>query len=75
MMPTVSYYSIRDARTDEVIIPFDGYTKLSRDINGSYFNLWLNAFQPERFYRILIKTTIDGSEQIFDNASIFKVVR
>lgn len=74
-LPTASYYSIRDARTDEVVVPFDSCTKLSRDINGSYFNLWLSGYQPERFYRILIKTTINGSEQIFSNAATFKVVR
>ena len=75
MLPTSSYYSIRDARTDEIVIPFDCNTQLSRDNNGSYFNLWLNGFQPERFYRILIKSTINNSEQIFDNSSIFKVIR
>jgi hypothetical protein len=75
MFPTASYYSIRDARTDDVVVPFDYGTKLSRDSQGSYFNLWLDAFQPERFYRVLVKTTIDSSEQIFDNVATFKVIR
>ena len=75
MLPTASYYSIRDAKTDEVIVPFDYGTKLSRDNQGSYFNLWLNGFQPERFYRILISTTISNFDQLFDNVATFKVVR
>jgi hypothetical protein len=75
MLPTASYYSIRDAKTDDIVIPFDSYTRLSRDNQGSYFNMWLNAFQPERFYRILIQTTIDSSTQIFDNVATFKVIR
>ena len=55
-LPSSSYYEIRDAHTDEVILPFD-YTgsKISCDENGSYFHLWMNSFQPERFYRVVVK--------------------
>jgi hypothetical protein len=77
-LPTSSYYEIRDAHTDEIIIPFDNLgTKISCDSQGNYFNLWMNSFQPERYYRILIKTETDGgdSNQIFDNQYYFKVQR
>ena len=53
---TASYYSIRDAHTEEVVIPFDdNCTKLSADNEGMYFKLYMNGLQPERYYRILFK--------------------
>ena len=75
MLSTASYYSIRDARTDEVIISFGSGSRLSRDSNGSYFNLWFKGFQPERFYRVLVQATIGGTEQTFENVATFKVIR
>jgi hypothetical protein len=77
-LPTSSYYEIRDAHTDEIIIPFDKTgSKISCDSEGNYFKLWMNSFQPERFYRVLIKSETDGGDisQIFDNQYYFKVSR
>jgi hypothetical protein len=77
-LPESSYYSIKDASSEESIIDFDTtYTKLScgNQYEGNYFKLWFNAFQPERNYRILIKTVRGDVEEIFDNKFIFKVVR
>lgn len=77
-LPETSYYEIRDAHSDEIIIPFSLQgTKISCDENGSYFNMWMNCFQPERFYRVLIKTEMDNGNnvQIFDNNFYFKVTR
>lgn len=77
-LPSSSYYEVRDAHTDEVILPFN-YTgsKISCDATSSYFNLWMNSFQPERFYRILVKMETDDGDnvQIFDNNYYFKVTR
>lgn len=77
-LPTSSYYEIRDASTDEIILPFDDVgSKISCDSEGNYFNLWMNSFQPERFYRVLIKVETSGGDitQIFDNNYYFKVSR
>jgi hypothetical protein len=77
-LPSSSYYQILDAHTDEIIIPFDSVgTKISCDETSSYFNLWMNSFQPERFYRVAIKIETDGGDtvQIFDNNHYFKVTR
>lgn len=77
-LPSSSYYEIRDAHTDEVVIPFHTTgTKLSCDANGNFLNLWMDSFQPERFYRLVIKTEEDGGDnvQIFDNNYYFKVTR
>lgn len=75
-LPENSYWGIRDEFSEEMIVDFDTrYTKISADNNGSYFDIYMNSFQPERYYRLLIKTTLDGSEIVIDNKNIFKVVR
>ena len=77
-LPSSSYYEIRDAHTDEIILPFD-YTgsKISCDGTSSYFNLWMDSFQPERFYRVVVKVETDSGDnvQMFDNNHYFKVTR
>jgi len=74
-LPTSSYYSIKDLDTNEVIIDYDDqYTQLSADSQGSYFTLYMNGLEPERYYKILIKTIIDGSTLIFDDNYYFKVI-
>ena len=73
---TSSYYSIRDAHTEEAIIPFDDdFTKLSADDEGMYFKLYMKGLQPERYYRILFKHTNNDGTEIFDDNYHFKVIR
>ena len=77
-LPTSSYYSIKDAYTEETIVPFnDTYTKLSCDSTGNYFNVRFNGLLPERTYRFCIKTINDGGDntRYHDNGYYFKVVR
>jgi hypothetical protein len=74
-LPTASYYAVKDLDTNEYVIDFDTqFTKLSCDANGNYFNLYMNGLEPERYYTILIKTTISGSTIVFDNNYSFKVI-
>ncbi len=73
---TSSFYSIRDAHTEEEIIPFnDNFTKLSADSDGMYFKIFMNGLQPERYYRILFKHTNNEGTRVYDNNYHFKVVR
>jgi len=74
-LPTSSYYAIKDLDTNEFIINFDEqFTQLSADNQSSYFTLYMNGLQPERYYTILIKTVINGSTLIFNNNYSFKVI-
>lgn len=72
-----SSYSIRDAYTEQEIIPFDDtFTKLSSDSNGMYFKMYMNGLQPERYYRLLFKNKKqNGLTTVYDNKYYFKVVR
>lgn len=75
-LPSSSYYSIIDAFTAETIVPFDTCsTKISCDSNGNFFNLWMNGFKPERYYKLRIKVVSDTSENIYDIPTNFKIVR
>ena len=75
-----TYYEIKDAYTEDVVVPFGSGSKVSCDSTGNYFNLWMNGLQSERFYRIEYKIvsgsgTADETIQFFDEKHSFKVVR
>ena len=71
-----SSYAIKDIATDEFVVPFSGYTSMSCDTEGMYFNQWLDGFYPDRAYKILLKLqTNDGQEQVFDDGFEFVVKR
>ncbi len=73
---TSSFYSVRDAHTEEEVIPFDNtFTKLSADSEGMYFKLYMKGLQPERNYRVLFKHTNNEGTTVYDNNYYFKVVR
>ena len=77
-LPSGSQYAIYNANSDDVIIDFSNFTKLSDDSNGNFFKLNLDNFQPERYYRLLLKVPYSGSLQdymIQDNNWIFNVSR
>lgn len=72
-LPAESFYRIKDVYTNEVAIEYDStYTKLSCDSSGSFFDLYLNGLQPERYYKIEIKTTIGDTVLITDTGE-FKI--
>ena len=73
------YYQVKDAETEEEIIPFGTGSAISCDSSGNYFRLWMNGLQAERNYRFCIKV-VSGSgsdEEInyYDDNYEFRVVR
>lgn len=70
-----TYFAIKDNSSENMILDFDEYTKLSCDGNIHYFNLDTTTLPVERYYRILIKTIINGETKIFDNGNIFTITR
>ena len=74
-LPTASYYAVQDLYTNEYVIDFDTtYTQLSQDETSSFFTLYMNGLEPERYYKLLIKTTINGSTVVVDNDYYFKII-
>jgi hypothetical protein len=76
-LPTSSYWSIKDLDTEEIVVDYDtNYTKISYDASGSYFDVYMNGLEPERYYKLLFKTVLaDGETVISDNNYYFKVIR
>jgi len=75
-LPSSSYWSLRDAESKSLIIPFDTtYTKLSCDSEGNYFDFWFNTLQPERYYEFLIRVDTDSISNYYIDNFYFKVVR
>ena len=74
-LPTSSYYAIKDLATNEFVINFDTqYTQISSDNRGNYFDVYMSGLEPERYYKVLIKTEINGSTLILDDDYYFKVI-
>jgi hypothetical protein len=78
-LPTGSYYSIKDAETEEAVIDFNtAHTKMSTSGSGHYFDLAMNALTAERLYKIVLKVdsrNYNGQVEYFDSNHVFKVVR
>ena len=72
--PNVSYYAVKDLDTNEFVVPFNStYTKISADVSSSYFDIYMNGLQPERYYQILLQTTVANNTIVLNNDYYFKV--
>lgn len=76
-LPATSYWAIQDVKTEEMVVDFDtNYTKISCDSIGSFFSIYTNGLEPERYYKILIKVLLDSGESLLvDNNTTFKIIR
>ena len=75
-LPEGSYWGLKDEFTEEMVIPFStDFTKISCDAKGPYFDIYMEGLQPERYYRVLVKTEIDGTTAVINKDNVFKVVR
>ncbi len=70
-----AWYAIKDLDTNEFVVDFDSnYTRISADTSSSYFDIYMNGLEPERYYKILIQVDSEGSNTIYDDNYYFKVV-
>jgi hypothetical protein len=76
LLPTESYYSIIDLNTNLKVVDFDtSATKLSNDTTSSFFMLYMAGLEPDRYYKVQIKSQIDGGTYIYDDDYYFKVMQ
>mgnify|MGYP003585087731 CR=1 FL=1 len=72
-----AFYSIRDAVTREIVVPFDldhGSTRLSSDATGLFFKFDASNLEVERTYVIDILLLVGGEEQRYNSVSpTFKI--
>lgn len=76
-------WALQDVKTGETIVDFDeNFTKLSCDSVGNYFNLYTSGLEINRYYRLLVKTSIysttfgplsiyNNEQSIYDALSLY----
>lgn len=74
-LPQTSYYQIKDFTSDDIIIPFSDYSKISCDSNGNYIKLNLSNWEAGRVYKIEFKIDMDGDVQYIDEDITFSIVK
>jgi hypothetical protein len=70
-LPTSSYYQIRDYISNDVIVPFGEYSKISCDSDGNFIKLNFSNWEANRTYKIEFKVVLNGNEQYFDEKICF----
>jgi hypothetical protein len=74
-LPETSYYQIKDFASDDIIIPFSDYSKISCDSDGNYIKLNLSNWEVDRVYKIEFKIESNGSIQYYDDDYTFVLVK
>jgi len=80
-LPSASvFYEVKDADTEEVIIPYGTGSRVSCDSTGNFFRVQMNGLQAERNYRFGFKVvsgsgTTDEQINFYDDNYDFRVVR
>ena len=76
VLPSSSYWGIKDEYTNEMIVNFDPVaTRISADGSGSFFILDTSNLEPERYYRLLVEVQQEKQTVVVDNKNIFRVGR
>jgi hypothetical protein len=68
-----SYYRVRDAYSDRVVVPFEtgsNATRLSTDGDGMYFDLYMGDLESGRHYEIDILTQDGDTDQVYRNVAV-----
>jgi hypothetical protein len=73
-LPTSSYYSITDVQSNTIIIPFDNYSKVNCDSNGSYIVLDTSPLYAGRFYSLKLKLVSGSYTKTIDPKIQFSIL-
>lgn len=75
-LPQNSYYQIKDASSEDIIIPFSDYSKISCDSEGNYIKLNFSNWESDRIYKIEFKVDMgNGDVHYFDNDLTFTILK
>lgn len=73
-LPETTYYQIRDFNSNDIIVPFSEWTKVSCDSDGNYVEINFSNWEVDRVYKIEFKVERDGSIQYFNGDVTFTLV-
>ena len=72
------YYSVRDAVTNEVVVPYmtdNGATRVSTTQDGMYFDFHMDALTPGRTYKFAVLVKDLGEDlELSDVSPAFRVM-
>jgi hypothetical protein len=74
-LPQTTYYQIRDFASNDIIIPFGNYSKISCDSDGNYIKLNLSNWEADRVYKIEFMIEQNGGSQYFDDNITFSIAK
>ena len=72
-LPSSSYYSIVDVSSNMTMVPFDEYSQISCDKDGSYFDFPTAGLARGRYYQILVKIMNSNGTTVAPVGTPFKV--
>jgi hypothetical protein len=70
-LPQTTYYQIKDLNSNDIIIPFSDYSKVSCDSNGNYIDIDFINWEANREYKIEFKVVRNDNEYYYDNDDTF----
>jgi hypothetical protein len=73
-LPNTTYYQIKDFHSNDIIVPFGEYSKVSCDEKGNYIKINFTNWQPNRVYKIEFKIESDSNTIHYDNKIVFKII-
>jgi hypothetical protein len=72
-LPETTYYQIKDVASDDIIVPFSDYSKVSCDMEGNYIKLNLSNWEANRVYKIEFKVNMSGDITYYDDSITFNI--
>lgn len=73
-LPSSSFYSLWDVQSNTSIVPFDNYSKINCNSNGSYFDLDTAPLYKGRYYTVRYKINSGSFTRTINSDVIFKIV-
>jgi hypothetical protein len=73
-LPSTTYYQVKDYQSNDIIIPFGEYSKVSCDTKGNYIKFDFTNWEVDRVYKIEFKIQTDSDAIYFDDKITFKIV-
>ena len=75
-LPQTTYYQIKDFASNDIIIPFSNYSKVSCDSDGNFIKPNFSNWEADRVYKIEFKVDNgNGDVQYFDDEITFSIVK
>lgn len=72
-LPSASYFSVVDVKSNLDIIPFDEYSKINISGSDSYIEFSTERMYPLRYYQLVYKIIRNGRTEIYKDDQLFSI--